>query len=133
MREELIAPCGMNCAICVSHFGYTMAGKKRKNRCLGCKPRNKGCSFLKKHCDKLASKSIDFCFECDDFPCDHLKKVDKSYREKYDMSMIKNLRSIKKNGMDKFLNEQEEKYRCLECGGSVCVHTDICYKCEEPS
>jgi len=49
------------------------------------------------------------------------------------MSMIKNLKSIKENGMNKFLKEQEEKYRCLECNGGICVHTDICYKCEESS
>ncbi len=125
MREELIAPCGMNCAICVSHFGYTMAGKKRKSRCTGCKPRDKGCSFLKEHCEKLANKSIDFCFECDDFPCDYLKKLDRSYREKYDMSMIKNLKTIKEKGMNKFLKEQEEKYRCPGCGGIICVHTRL--------
>jgi hypothetical protein len=28
--EELIAPCGMNCGICVAFFGYTMSGNKRK-------------------------------------------------------------------------------------------------------
>lgn len=30
MKKELIAPCGMNCALCVSYFGYTMSGKERK-------------------------------------------------------------------------------------------------------
>jgi hypothetical protein len=28
--EELIAPCGMNCRICLGYFGYTSTGKKRK-------------------------------------------------------------------------------------------------------
>ncbi|MFO7791686.1 MAG: DUF3795 domain-containing protein [Candidatus Saliniplasma sp.] len=129
MREELIAPCGMNCAVCVSHFGYTMAGKKRKSRCPGCKSRDKGCSFLKKYCEKLSDRTVEFCFECGEFPCEPLERLDNSYREKYGMSMIKNLRSIKKNGMDRFLKEQEEKYRCPECGGSTCVHTNICYTC----
>lgn len=129
MKKELIAPCGMNCAICVSHFGYTMAGKERKKKCPGCKPRDKGCAFLKKYCEKLANKKIEFCFEYDDVPCEHLEKLDKSYRKRYDMSMIENLNTIKEEGMEHFLNEQKEKYRCPECGGTVCVHTNICYNC----
>ncbi|MFW6196987.1 MAG: DUF3795 domain-containing protein, partial [Thermoplasmatota archaeon] len=125
MKEELIAPCGMNCAICVGYFGFTMSGKRRKHQCIGCKPRDKGCSFLKKYCEKLSDKTVEFCFECEDFPCEHLERLDKSYRERYDMSMIDNLNSIKENGMEYFLTEQEDKYRCLECGGTICVHTDI--------
>ncbi|MFW6141836.1 MAG: hypothetical protein ACOC53_04685 [Candidatus Saliniplasma sp.] len=34
MEKELIAPCGMNCALCVSYFGYTMTCKERKKRTL---------------------------------------------------------------------------------------------------
>jgi TP53 regulating kinase-like protein len=30
---ELIAPCGMNCGVCVAFFGYTLEGKKRKHVC----------------------------------------------------------------------------------------------------
>ena len=35
IKPELIAPCGMNCSICVAYFGYTMSGKKRKMDCPG--------------------------------------------------------------------------------------------------
>jgi hypothetical protein len=28
--QDLIAPCGMNCGICVSYLGYTMDGNKKK-------------------------------------------------------------------------------------------------------
>jgi uncharacterized OB-fold protein len=45
------------------------------------------------------------------------------------MSMIDNLNFIKENGMEKFLNSQEEKYRCDQCGAVICVHTDKCYEC----
>jgi len=127
--EDLIAACGMNCRICIGYFGYTVSGKKRKMKCIGCKPRNKSCAFLKKYCKKLTKKEVDYCYECSDFPCFHLEKIDKGYRERYNMSMIKNLKDIKKYGMDKFLKEQKEKYRCSECGGVICVHNGICYSC----
>ncbi len=103
--EDLIAACGMNCRICIGYFGYTMSGKKRKIKCIGCKPRDKSCAFLKKYCKKLTKKEVDYCYECSDFPCFHLEKIDKGYRERYNMSMIENLEYIRDNGMDKFLRK----------------------------
>lgn len=129
--EELIAPCGMNCRICLGYFGYTSSGKRRKMRCIGCKPRDKSCAFLKKYCKKLAKKEVNYCYECSDFPCTHLEKLDKGYREQYNMSMIENLKYIRDKGMEDFLIQQEKKYRCSECGGVVCVHNNICYSCKK--
>jgi hypothetical protein len=127
--EDLIAACGMNCRICIGYFGYTTSGKKRKMKCIGCKPRDKSCAFLKKYCKKLTKKEVEYCFECSDFPCSHLEKLDEIYRERYNMSMIRNLKDIKKYGMDKFLEKQQDKYRCIECGGVICVHNGKCYFC----
>lgn len=128
--EELIAPCGMNCRICIGYFGYTMSSKKRKMKCIGCKPRDKSCAFLKKYCKKLRKKEFNYCYECSDFPCSHLEKLDRLYRERYKMSMIENLEYIRDKGIDAFLKQQEKKYQCPECGGVICVHNNICYSCE---
>ena len=129
-RQELIAPCGMNCRICIGYFGYAMNDRKRKNICEGCRIRDKNCAFIKKQCEKLSKKEVEYCFECEDFPCENLEKLDKSYQEKYDMSMIKNLEFIKENGINLFLKQQEEKYKCPNCGGVICVHNKKCYNCE---
>ena len=129
MKSDLIAPCGMNCAVCVAYFGYNMNGSKRKIACPGCRPRNKGCAFLKKHCGLLANNEIDFCYECKAYPCQRLLKLDERYRKRYNMSMVKNLNSIRDHGMKEFLNMQSEKYRCSKCGGTICVHTNRCYSC----
>ena len=67
-KQELIAPCGMNCGICIGFFGYTVNGRKRKKICEGCRVRNKNCAFIKKQCKKLLKKEIEYCFECKDFP-----------------------------------------------------------------
>jgi hypothetical protein len=42
-------------------------------------------------------------------PCKNLAHLDKRYRERYDMSMIENLKSINAKGMDGFLAEQATK------------------------
>jgi hypothetical protein len=139
MKYELIAPCGINCAICVAYFGYTMSGAKRKRSCLGCRQRNNDvflertkCAFLKKHCKLLANEKVRFCFECAEYPCAHLEKLDHRYRKNYNMSPIENLNSIRDCGMKKFLDEQLEKYKCSTCGGTICVHTGLCYNCSIP-
>jgi hypothetical protein len=129
MREELIAVCGMNCRICVGYFGYTMAGEKRKHACPGCRISGKSCAFVKKQCQKALKEEVDYCFECEDFPCKILEKLDLNYREKYKMSTINNLNFIKQNGIVKFLKSQEEEYRCGQCGDFICVHTRKCYVC----
>jgi len=131
--EELIAPCGMNCRICLAYFGYTSTGKKRKMICIGCKPTDKSCGHLKKYCKILTKNEVEYCYQCNDFPCNQLQKLDSKYRERYDMSMIENLEYIRDYGMDNFLGKQEKKYQCPECGGVICVHNRKCYSCENPN
>lgn len=109
-----------------------MTDKKRKEECLGCRPDDKGCSFLKNDCKKLTDRSLEYCFECEDFPCKNLQYLDERYSQRYGMSMIDNLTYIEENGVDKFLEQQEEKYECPECGETICVHTNICYNCDKP-
>ncbi|MFC1995459.1 DUF3795 domain-containing protein [Chloroflexota bacterium] len=51
MNEELIAPCGMNCGICSGYLAskYDIKSKGIKMPyCIGCRPRDKKCAFLKK-------------------------------------------------------------------------------------
>ena len=132
MKAVLIAPCGNNCATCVGYFGYTMSGTKRKHTCPGCRTRNKGCAFLQKHCELIYKDKIEFCFECPDYPCVHLLKLQDRYTKKYDVNLIENLNFIRDHGMEKFLKSQEEKYECPNCGGTICVHTNLCYSCSPP-
>ena len=129
-KEELIAPCGMNCGICIGFFGYAVNGRKRKIKCIGCRPRDKSCAFVKKQCEKLTKKEVEYCYECNDFPCEVLKKLDRRYREKYEMSMIENLEYIQKNGINKFVVKERKRWKCPKCGGIICVHDRKCYTCE---
>jgi hypothetical protein len=33
------------------------------------------------------------------------------------------------NGIQPFLNYEEERWKCPICGGITCVHNKICYSC----
>ena len=130
MREELIAPCGMNCRLCRAY-------QRNKNQCKGCRNENdikyktkSSSSCIIKNCPEIQSNESGFCFECDKTPCQRLKQLDKRYRTKYRMSMIENLAHIKQYGMNEFLQNEEFRWTCKECGNIVCVHKSICLACK---
>ncbi len=132
MEKELIAPCGMNCAIC---SGYLAAKNDTKNKgirmpyCAGCRPRDKQCAFLKKRCNLLLNGEVEYCYKCSDYPCRNLRHLDKRYRTLYRMSMIGNLECIKKSGIGQFLEKEEERWQCPDCGATLCCHNGICFNC----
>jgi len=131
--SDLIAPCGMNCAICASYLALKNDVKNKGVRmpyCAGCRPRSKNCAFIKKHCSKLSRGEVAFCFECSSFPCDRLKALDSRYKVRYRMSMIDNSVFIKEYGMQNFLAEQEKTWKCPNCGELISCHNGLCFNCE---
>ena len=120
---ELIAPCGMNCIICRHYL---------LSKCAGCRIRNKKCAFVKKLCKdqlKLLKGEVNYCFECQCFPCEALSKLDQKYRNRYGMSMIENLKIIQEKGIHQFVLMQNHRYRCPECGHMISVHDQKCFHC----
>jgi hypothetical protein len=126
---DLIAPCGMNCGLCIGHL-------REKRPCGGCfkiddenKPKVcRSCKIV--NCEFLAESDSGFCYDCKKYPCTRLKNLDKRYRTKYGMSMIQNLACIKNNGLEKFLKNEEEKWKCKACGSDLSVHRDFCINCK---
>jgi len=125
----LIAPCGMNCAICLGYL-------REKNRCEGCnsdsdKKPNSCKSCIIKNCDFLKDTVSKFCYECPKYPCKRLKQLDKRYRTKYAMSMLENLSFIKQSGIEKFTESETKRWACKTCGGLICVHRGYCLTCKQ--
>ncbi len=132
MNEELIAPCGMNCAVCSGYLAFANDVRSKGIRmpyCRGCRARDKICAFLKKRCAMLMEGKVKYCYECPDFPCENLKHLDASYRKKFRMSMIENLEFIKEHGIAKLLERETDKWKCPECGEMICCHNGICFNC----
>jgi hypothetical protein len=130
---ELVAPCGMNCAICSGYLALRYDVKNKGIRmpyCEGCRPRDKKCAFLKKTGKLLLDKKVEFCYECEDFPCERLKHLDKRYQTLFRTSLIANLESMRKYGTLKFLEIQKEKWQCPKCGEVLCCHNGICFNCD---
>ena len=129
IKTSLIAPCGMNCGICMAYL-------REKNTCPGCRyveiekyEYRVKCRI--KNCDELKKNNSKFCYKCKKYPCARMKQIDKRYRTKYKMSMIENLENIKKLGIRKFVKNEKTRWACSKCGGTICVHRGYCYSCGE--
>ncbi len=132
MNQELIAPCGMNCAVCSGYLAFKNDVKSQGVRmpyCSGCRPRDKQCAFLKKRCNRLLEGQVQYCYQCPDYPCQGLQQIDKRYRSLFRMSLIDNLEYIRDKGVRSLLEKEEEKWRCPQCGAVICCHNGICFSC----
>ncbi len=133
MKEELIAPCGMNCSVCMSFLARQVDLNKKgfkRSYCKGCLPRGENCLHMGDSCELLGKGLVRFCYDCHDFPCKRLKSLDKRYRTKYHLSMIENLKTIKEEGIDYFLKKEETKWLCPDCSHSICCHNGLCLNCQ---
>lgn len=71
----------------------------------------------------------EFCYQCQEFPCNRLEKLDNRYRKKYHMSMVENLEEIRDSGLEQFMEKEKERWTCTDCGGTISVHTGYCHDC----
>ena len=129
INSSLIAPCGMNCGICIAHL-------RKKKKCQGCNgiDVDKPAYCLKcriRNCETIQKSKLKLCYECNKFPCSRIKQLDKRYRTKYTMSMIENMEHIKNLGMDEFIKNEIIRWTCKNCGGTICVHRGYCLNCSE--
>jgi hypothetical protein len=121
----MLAPCGINCGVCYMYL-------KKKKPCLGCR----GQDVAKpEHCRKCKTKDcsigqgIGFCFNCSSYPCATIKRLDKSYRQRYQVSLIDNAVRLKKVGAEQYLKEEREKWTCIDCEGVISLHDRVCSEC----
>ncbi len=134
IHPELVAPCGINCAVCRHYLAFISKVPRTKGvvYCQGCRPQDKRCSLMRPVCRrtlKLTESEIDYCCDCNSYPCEKLSNLDKRYREHYGMSVIENLEEIRALGLAEFLAAQTKKYTCPQCGGIICVHDRRCCSC----
>jgi hypothetical protein len=112
-----------------------MAYLREKKHCPGCngedaqKPSISCVRCGIKNCESLKEIQSGLCVDCDQFPCARIKHIDKRYRTKYGMSMIENLETIQSRGMNAFVKQEQSRWTCPKCGGTLCVHKGICVDC----
>lgn len=131
MPEEAIppvmfAPCGMNCMVCYKHCYH-------KKPCAGCLQSDKGKPEHCRRCkikDCIKSKELSYCYECESYPCQFIKNLEKSYNTRYGASLMENSAMVKEQGLEVFMVQQKLRFTCPACGGIVSLHDAQCSECQ---
>jgi len=124
MKKEVVAPCGIECFNCEMYEeNVTEEFQKRISEnykipkeeisCKGCIDGNI-CLFLKlqgKECLTricVDEKGVDYCFECDNFPCEYLMPLsDRAKMYPHNMKVY-NLALMKKIGVEAWKKEAKK-------------------------
>ena len=75
MENNLAAPCGLYCGTCRQFLlrkKDLLEERGYKTGCKGCRIRNKKCAFIRRDCPTLRKQEVEFCYECEKFPCQNL-------------------------------------------------------------
>jgi len=143
--KKLAAICGLDCEACSVYIGTTEEPDRLKRiaenfdqsvedmKCSGCRSGNR--SFFCRTCDfKDCSeeKGIEFCGECDDFPCEDFRTFQKARPHR--IEIYEDMKTISEKGWDEWLKEKRKEYSCPECGTINSAYDITCRKCgNEPS
>lgn len=118
----------MNCMVCYKHCTVC----KSVRPCAGCLngDRRQAASLpCLCHQGLRREKGLRYCLECTAFPCRRLNRLEKSYRTRYDASLLSNSRAVLTRGLAVFLENERQKYTCSVCGGIVSLHDGVCGTC----
>jgi hypothetical protein len=100
-------------------------------RCYGCKSEQPTgyCAVCGiKACAR--GKGYEFCIECSEYStCELTQKFVKDTNWPYQQIVSNNMESIRQNGLPKWLEAQEQRWRCQTCGASHSWWVETCPKC----
>lgn len=125
LDPRMFAPCGMNCMVCYKHCAH-------KKACPGCfgsgtdKPEHCRQCALK---DCAVNQGVSYCYECAQYPCARIRRLEKSYQSRYGVSLMENSRCVAELGRRAFMERQKTVYTCPQCGGVISLHDKQCSEC----
>ena len=121
MRNDLVAPCGIDCGICelyicqnIPQLYDALIAKgipENKIPCEGCRKNKGNCPVHPEPCETyncVNMKNVDFCYECKDFPCGYLNPAaDRAEVLPHNLKVF-NLMKIERAGIDNFIASSQE-------------------------
>ncbi len=139
--KKLAAVCGLFCPACSLFIGSTedserlrMISKRfqlpsEELECHGCRSEKRGL-YCRNYCKMTkcaAEKGIDFCGECQEYPCEELKTFQAQMPHR--IELWESQERIKKVGYKKWYQEMIEHYSCPECHTINSAYDMKCWKC----
>jgi hypothetical protein len=138
--KKLAAICGLFCPGCWIYIAHSESQEKRREiaeffripvealYCEGCRAevRYRYCATCRMFaCAR--EKGIDFCIECEDYPCADLKEFQAA--KPHRSEIFKNLSRIREVGYEKWFAEMVQYYSCPQCGTVNSAYDQTCRKC----
>jgi len=154
INPDFISPCGLYCGVCAIYIAHRDNNLKFKEKlanlykggvpgkgtlpgdenisaeniqCCGCLSDD-----LFMHCKKCEirnctkAKGFTGCHQCDEFPCQYIDKFPMAVGKKVILRAIPYRR---KHGDAKWIQDEEARYICPECGNKVFRGAVKCNKC----
>jgi hypothetical protein len=130
MEFVLDGYCGLYCGACPALLG-TKAGTEA-NPCYGCKSECVRAGHCVT-CDiKMCARQrgYSFCDECQELShCEKMQTFMADEKWPYHAAVIKNFELIRLQGIDKWLEGQEKRWQCANCGTSQSWWDETCQQC----
>jgi hypothetical protein len=143
--KRLAAVCGLYCEACTLFIATKEDPTRLKGwadryqlseeavKCYGCRSDKRGpyCQTCKMSAC-AAERGIDFCVECDEYPCGDLKKFQSERPHR--IELWDNLGQIRTAGYEQWLKNIRKHYTCPQCRTINSTYDAKCRKCgKEPS
>jgi hypothetical protein len=123
--------CGVYCGACPTLLA-TMAGKlDETQQCYGCKS-EKPTGFCSTCGIKACAqrKGYEFCNECSELKiCEFMQKLISDTQYPYGQCVLENLEMIRQESLPKWLEMQDKRWRCKNCGVSHSWYHETCPEC----
>ncbi len=136
--QRMTSPCGLDCFNCPLYLANEDSNLRaalseklgipaEKARCAGCRNAEGTISFLgdTRPCNVFccaARKGITFCYECADFPCDHLHPYADQASVRPHNTKLFNLCLIKKMGLEQWARSKALLVKQTYFNGKLRVH-----------
>ncbi|MEM2983474.1 MAG: DUF3795 domain-containing protein [Candidatus Bathyarchaeia archaeon] len=155
VNPDFLSPCGLYCGVCAIYIAYRDNNQKFKERLVnlykggvpgkGILPesemltiddiRCRGCLSEERfiYCRRCKirqctqEKGYRGCHECDQFPCEHIENFPMTVGKRVILRAIPHWRKV---GTERWIQDEETRYICPECGNKVFRGALKCNKCK---
>lgn len=155
INPDFISPCGLYCGVCAIYIAHRDNNQKFKERLAGLYSgevfgkgtlpnseylstkdiRCRGClsDDLFMHCnqceirDCTKKKGYTGCHQCDEFPCQYIENFPMTIGKKV---ILRSVPYRRKHGTKKWVQDEEARYFCPECGNKLFRGVVKCNHCK---
>lgn len=142
-KNKLAAPCGLYCGVCAIYIAQKDNNTKFKERltsvynvtvdqirCQGCLSDEQFtyCRVCPIRACTI-TKGLEGCHQCPDFPCQFMDQFEFPVGKKV---MLRAIPAWRELGTERWMEEEEKRYHCPNCGYKLFRGVRRCRNCDSP-